>query len=158
MRAPTTIALVVLLGMALVPSTAAAQRCSDEDVAAIDQYCELISAPEGDVPLTRSVPRLRDTLPMSLRRQLLAGGAEGHAVLALPAVVARAGSRADQPLPDAAGALAGQLGSQANVVGGVARAVGAAASGRSGLTDAFGWVLLMSTLAIAGAVWVRQRR
>jgi hypothetical protein len=137
--------------MALVPSTAAAQRCSSEDVAVVDQYCELIATAEGDMPLTRPGPRLRDTLPMSLRQTLHARGVEGHALLALPAVAPRAG----EPVPEAADALAGRLGSRASVVGGVARAVGATADGGIGLRDAFAWVLLMSTVAIAAAAWLR---
>jgi hypothetical protein len=157
-QAPSTIALVVLLGMALVPSSAAAQRCSGEDVAAVDQYCELIAGAEGKVPVSRATQRLRDVLPTPTHRLLLAGGVEGRALLALPVgAPLRPGTHSLDPLPGATAALAGRLGELTSSAGAAARIVGTVTDDGNGLSDAFRWALLLSTLGLAGAARVKQR-
>jgi hypothetical protein len=150
--------LVVLVVMALLPASAAAQRCSGEDVAAVDQYCEMIPDADGNMPVGAPTQHLRDTLPPPTRRRLLAGGPDGRTLLALPLGAPMApATRAVEPLPGAADVLSGLLGEHPRSIG-AARAVRTVADSGNGLSDAFRWALLLSMLGLAGVAWGRQRR
>lgn len=143
------------MSISATPSARAAERCSDRDIAAIDQYCELIAGVEGETGLVGSMIRMRDVLPEATRRQLQAAGSEGRAVLALPvgAPVPKAGTDV-KPLLNAADALRGSLRKHQDVVRSARKMVSTVGSLRGPL----GWILLLSTLGLVGTAWVRRGR
>lgn len=156
MRTRPAIVVVAVATLMLLPSSAAAdKRCSAEEVAALDQYCELITSAEAKLPIAGTMPRLRDSLPRGARRKLAAAGAPGTALLALPDPAPRAGPA--KPLSDVTGAIAGRLGRERKSLERTARALGSVTGGESGLGRGFAWALLFITVAAAGIAWVRRR-
>ena len=149
--------LVVVLGVALAPARAYAGTCSDPDLAAIDQYCELLPGAEGAVPPGSSKRTLRDVLPMMTQRLLDLGGPSGRAILALPvgAPLQRGGDR-PALAPRAGEALKGRFALRDGDAVGVARSVGRLIDG-GGSSELFRWILLLSTLGLVGAAWLRRR-
>ena len=157
MKAPSTIVVVVLGSVLLIPSSAAAQRCSGEDLAAIDQYCELVPGVTGKLPLSRSKQALGTVLSPAARERFMRSGPEGRALLALP-VGAPLGQGSPRPLPGAADALEGSLGEHPGFLSRGTEAVGNVLNGAGGVSDIFRWALLLSTVGLSGTAWVRHRR
>jgi hypothetical protein len=150
--------LLVVLGAGLLPGRAHAGTCSKPDLAAIDQYCELLPGADGAVPPGFSDRTLRDVLPMMTRRLLNVAGPPGQAILALPvgAPMRRGGGR-DSLAPGARDALKGEFAVRDGDAAGVAGAVSRLIEG-GGLSELFRWAVLLSTLALVGVAWVRRRR
>lgn len=157
MKAPSTIVAVVLGSVLLIPSSAAAQRCSGEDLAAIDQYCELVPGVTGKLPLSRPMPRLGTVLSPAVRQQLGRSGPEGRALLALPVGAPLGPDGNPRSLPGAADALEGSLSEPPSFLSREAKAVGNLFNG-GGASDIFRWALLLSTVGLSGTAWVRHRR
>jgi hypothetical protein len=157
-KAPSTTVAVVLGSLLLVPSSAAAQRCSGEGLAAIDQYCETVPGVTGKQTLVGSVSRLGAALSPAVRQRLARAGPEGRALLALPVGASLGPAGTPRALPGARDAIEGTLGEEAVSPPGVARAVGGLLSGDSALSGAFRWALLLSTVGLSGTAWVLHRR
>jgi hypothetical protein len=151
-----TILVAALVSFASFPSAAAAQRCARDDVAALHQYCDQVPGAAGPASVESSSRTLRDSLRPSVRRRLERVGPEGTALLALSPGVVTDRRPVPERLPGAAQALIGSLADRAGRDRGeVARAVSAIAG--SGLSGAFKWALLLSTLIVAGTAWLRHR-
>jgi hypothetical protein len=154
----TIVVLVALSSIALFPSPAAAQRCADDGVAAIDQYCELLPGATGAAPIDDPMHALNSVLPTTARVRLARAGPEGRALLAMPAAAPVQGGRAAvDPLPGAAKALEGRL-AERNARGGVLRAISDAAWDGGQLSDLFRSLLLLATLGLVGTAWARRAR
>ncbi len=156
-RARFIIVAVAFLSTAF-PSSALAQRCVGEDVAAIDQYCETLLGAEGDAPVSGGKERLRNALPADVRKLLERSGVEGRALLAMPVGVPTSGDAKMRirRLPGAMAAVKGTLAENADS-GAPAKSVGSLVSGDA-LGSLFRWALLLSTLGMVGVAWVRHRR
>jgi hypothetical protein len=129
------------------------------DVAAIDQYCELLPSAEG--PASSNEPRrgVRTVLPPEERKRLWQAGPVGRALLAMPiGVQAGAVGPVFRPLPGAAAALSGRLAEPDASGPGVLRATGTAAWDGGRLSQLFRWLLLASTIGLVGAAWARRPR
>jgi hypothetical protein len=157
MRARSIILAVAFFSGAF-PSSAVAQRCVGEDVAAIDQYCETVLGAEGEEPISGTTKTLRSTLPAALRRLLERAGPEGRALLSLPqgSPLARSDGMRLSRLPGAMAAVRGELSEDAEASGVPARALGSVAAG-DGLSGVFRWAILLSTLSMVGIAWSRHR-
>jgi hypothetical protein len=157
--ARSTVIWVASVSVALFPSSAAAQRCSGEDVAAIDQYCELVPSVSGTTPPGSSSRTLRRMLPRSQRAVLERAGPSGHALLALaPGAPMRQGTGRVRLLPGAVEALSGRLAEPRMSVDASLRAIRSAASDDQGVGSGFRWILLLSTLGLVGTKWMRRTR
>ncbi len=153
-----TIFVVALLTVLVVPASAVAQRCTGEDVAAIDQYCELLPTAEGMAPSDEPRGALRSVLPAADRTRLWRAGPTGRALLAIaPGAPMRGDASTVEPLPGAAGALAGRLGERDDSRSTV-RAIGSAAWDGGRLSELFRWLLLSATVGLVGTAWVRRSR
>jgi hypothetical protein len=158
MRVRWPISLVMLLGIALFPSPAHAQRCLGEDLAAIDQYCELLPGAEGAAPAGGSAPQLRAMLPRAARMRLERAGPAGRALMALPfGGRLPTGDSRLREFPGALGALGGAFDDDSSLGDGL-RAVQTLGKDGEGLSDAFRWALLLSAIGLVGAGWRRHRR
>jgi hypothetical protein len=150
--------VLTLVATALFPAvSAAAQRCSGEEIAAIDQYCEMLSVAEGRGPISGAKDPLRAVLTPGVRAELEAAGPAGTALLALPAgAPVLAGSIDRRRLPGAADALIGTLGESRSPTA-TARALGTLGDGGNGLSAVFRWALLLSTFGLTAVGWIRYR-
>ena len=153
--------MAVLAGTALpAPATAQVFDCSkQEDVAALDQYCQPPVAADGGAA-TPSAP-LAQVLPTSAVRRLEKAGSLGATLLELarvaPAAVVRtqAGGRTQQVL-DADELLAsGALGKPKDPES-AGRTLTRSALG-TGFAPTFRWGLLVTTVLLVGASWLRYR-
>jgi hypothetical protein len=157
---PLTVAAVLIATASPPPATAQVFDCSkQEDVAALDQYCQPLGTPEGGSS-TPAAP-LQRALPTSAVRQLKRAGDVGETLLELariaPEAVVRtqSGGRTQQVL-DADELLAsGALGTpmQPESAG---RILTRTALG-SGFAPTFRWALLGTTILLVGASWLRYR-
>jgi hypothetical protein len=157
-KAPSTIVAVALGSLLLVPSSAAAQRCSGEGLAAIDQYCETVPGVTGKQTVVGQDRRLGAALSPGVRQRLERAGPEGQALLALPIGALLGPGGRPRALPGARDALEGSLSEGTVSLPGAARAVGDVLGGDGALSDAFGWAVLFSTVGLSGMAWVRHRR
>lgn len=155
--------VVAVLSVPLLPVGAAAQtqKCASEDVAAIDQYCEVLPTAEGQTSSASSPQQaLRSALPQTQRVRLWRAGPPGRALLAIPPGLhlrVQGQEVRAQPLPGAAAALSGWLSDHHHGDRPV-RAIGAAALGGDGLSPVFRWLLLISTVGLVGTAWIRRSR
>ncbi|HWH96173.1 MAG TPA: hypothetical protein VNT03_20085 [Baekduia sp.] len=148
-----------MLSVLFVPSSAAAQKCSGEDVAAIDQYCELLPTAEGQAPSDEPQRGLMTVLPVAERQQLWRAGPAGRALLSMPTGAHLHGrDRKPRPLPGAAAAISGWLAERDQAEDSPVRAIGTAAWDGDRLSELFRWLMLMSTVGLVGTAWVRRRR
>jgi len=157
---PLTVAAVLGGSAFAVPATAQVFDCSkQEDVAALDQYCQPPVAADGG-SATPPMP-LQRVLPESAVRRLEKAGSLGETLLELarvaPAAVIRtqAGGRTQQVL-DADELLAsGALGKPMNPES-AGRTLTRTALG-GGFAPTFRWGLLITTILLVGASWLRYR-
>jgi hypothetical protein len=157
MRARSII-LAVAFFSAAFPSSAVAQPCVGEDVAAIDQYCETVLGAGGEESISGQTKTLRSTLPAAVRMLLERAGPEGRALLALAqgSPLGRSDGMRVSRLPGAMAAVRGDLSEDAEGSGVPARALEGLAEG-AGLSGVFRWAILISTLAMVGIAWSRHR-
>jgi hypothetical protein len=157
---PLTVAAVLIM----FAQAAGAQvfDCSkQEDVAALDQYCQPIQTPGGGAGAGALPPRAR-ARPPSVVKRLQAAGELGKTLLDLarvaPANVVRtqAGGRTQQVL-DADQLLAsGALGTPMKPES-AGRAITKTAALGEGFAPTFRWALLLTTVLLVGASWLRYR-
>lgn len=164
-------ALAVLAAVSTAPSTAGAQNCvAPPGTAAIEQYCETVPDAANRGQGTASERRrLRQSLPPRQARRLEQAGADGQAVLALPAAgggpgaTGTAGAGSSRSRQDRASGVAGAAKSRiqpdaaepsSNPLDAIANAVGTG----GGVSGAFGWLLMGTALAAAALAWTRMRR
>jgi hypothetical protein len=158
-RAAVAITFVVLLSVLLLPSRAAAQKCSGDDVAAIDQYCELLPTAVGPAPSDTPRLGLGSVLPHEERLKLWRAGPAGRALLSMPVGAHLSGQDpALRPLPGATAALSGWLSDRGERQAGSVEGIGDAAWKGSRLSQLFRWLLLMSTVGLVGTAWARRSR
>jgi hypothetical protein len=158
-RALRSIFILALLGVLLVPSPAAAQKCRDDDIAAIDQYCELLPTAAGPVAADTPQPRLRQTLAPAERLQLRRAGPAGRALLSMPEGVGlHVRGHTPQLLPGAAAVVARWMVDHGDRRDTSLGATTKAAWHGARLSELFRWLLLMSTVGLVGTAWVQRRR
>ena len=138
------------------PSPAIAQGfdCSkQEDVAALDQYCQPLGAPDGGSSIP--APPLERALPTRAVRQLEKAGELGETLLDLARVAPEAGGRTQQVLDAdellASGALGNPMAPDS-----AARTLTRTALGGD-FAPTFRWGLLGTTILLVGASWLRYR-
>jgi hypothetical protein len=157
---PLTVAAVLIATAFPSPATAQVFDCSkQEDVAALDQYCQPLGAPDGGSSIP--TPPLERALPTRAVRQLERAGELGETLLDLarfaPAAVVRAqaGGRTQQVLDAdellASGALGNPMAPDS-----AARTLTRTALGGD-FAPTFRWGLLGTTILLVGASWLRYR-
>jgi hypothetical protein len=131
-----------------------------EGVAVSDQYCQPDPGPGG--PDVAPEPPIKTALPTSVVKELKAEGAAGKALLELARVAPRRVVRAQtggrmKNVVDAEGLLAaGALGTPLKPET-AAKILSRTATLGEGFAKTFRWALLVTTLVLVGASWLRYR-
>jgi hypothetical protein len=160
MIALSALVLAATPAAAASPSSTTASGCSNRsDVAVLDEYCP--TPPGADGRGVNRGPTLKSVLPRAAARRLAKAGRLGQALLQLPTaapvdVVTRRHSRgrgldADELLTQ--GRLGKRHASRGNPI-----KTSATAMTDGSVGAVFGLVLLVSSLGLAGAAWLRFRR
>jgi hypothetical protein len=166
MRAAAVFAAFAAFAVSSTP--AVAQSClPEEEVAALDQYCDALPTADGEPESmigsggTRSEPPLRLALPSRHVARLRRSGVAAKALLLLPTprpvgkgpAVARERRRTavEARKVVASGTLKSPVGSVREVVSSLAT------SSEDVVEGAFRWGLVLCTLGLAGMAWVRFR-
>ena len=140
------------------PSTTRTECSSRPDVAALDEYCPTL--PGADGRGSNRGPKLKSVLPPKVVKRLTQAGPVGQALLGLPAAAPMhtAGNQGRGRGLDAEELLTqGRLGRATKPPGNPIRASATGAT-NGDIGVAFGSVLLVSSIGLAGAAWTRFRR